>query len=78
MRIVINEMIKEGVEEVSLEAETCNDGALRLYERLGFIRDKRLQRCALSGHSSMCRAAKQPHVECMRESPTVTGMQWHM
>lgn len=46
MRKVIDEMIREGIDEVSLEAETTNVGALRLYENLGFIRDKRLQRCA--------------------------------
>ena len=29
-----------------LEAEISNAGALALYENLGFIRDKRLQKCA--------------------------------
>jgi hypothetical protein len=37
-------MIAGGCEEVALEAEVTNLGALRLYERLGFVRDKRLQR----------------------------------
>lgn len=32
-------------EEVVLEAEVSNGGALALYESLGFVRDKRLQRC---------------------------------
>lgn len=32
--------------QVVLEAETTNVGALRLYQNLGFIRDKRLQRCS--------------------------------
>ena len=32
--------------QVVLEAEVSNVGALRLYQNLGFIRDKRLQRCA--------------------------------
>ena len=35
-------------EEVVLEAEVSNGGALALYENLGFIRDKRLQKCAPS------------------------------
>jgi len=42
-------MIAEGVEEVMLEAETNNYAALKLYENLGFIRDKRLHKCAHRG-----------------------------
>ena len=38
-----------GAEEVVLEAEATNAGALRLYARLGFVRDKRLARYYLSG-----------------------------
>ena len=34
-----------GCHEIVLEAEVTNQGALRLYEQLGFIRDKRLHRC---------------------------------
>lgn len=33
----------------SLALQVCNAGALRLYQKLGFIRDKRLQRYYLSG-----------------------------
>lgn len=40
----IAEMVARRCEEVALEAEVTNAGALRLYENLGFIRDKRLQR----------------------------------
>ena len=32
-----------------LEAETTNQGALRLYSRAGFVRDKRLGKYYLSG-----------------------------
>jgi len=45
----IAEMISQGAKEISLEAEVTNIGALRLYESLGFIRDKRLHRYYLSG-----------------------------
>ena len=38
---VMHEM---GADECVLEAESTNAGALRLYENLGFIRDKRLRR----------------------------------
>lgn len=44
VRRVVVEMAAGGCEEVALEAEVSNRGALRLYERLGFLRDKRLQR----------------------------------
>jgi peptide alpha-N-acetyltransferase len=37
-------MIEGRCEEVALEAEVTNEGALRLYQGLGFIRDKRLHR----------------------------------
>ena len=43
---VMHEM---GADECVLEAESTNAGALRLYENLGFIRDKRLRRYYLSG-----------------------------
>jgi peptide alpha-N-acetyltransferase len=42
-------MVAGGCEEVALEAEVTNSGALRLYAKLGFIRDKRLARYYLSG-----------------------------
>lgn len=42
--MVINALRQSGCEEVVLEAEVTNTGALRLYQRLGFIRDKRLKR----------------------------------
>lgn len=51
VKLTIAEMIKGQCEEVVLEAEVTNSGALALYQNLGFIRDKRLhryQRC-LSG-----------------------------
>jgi peptide alpha-N-acetyltransferase len=35
-----------------LEAETTNEGALRLYQSLGFIRDKALSRYYLSGRDA--------------------------
>lgn len=44
MKLAIAEMIKGQCEEVVLEAEVSNFGALALYQNLGFIRDKRLHR----------------------------------
>ena len=46
MRRLVEAMRDREAEEVVLEAEVSNAGALALYESLGFIRDKRLQRCA--------------------------------
>ncbi|KAJ2813698.1 N-alpha-acetyltransferase 30 [Coemansia furcata] len=42
-------MRERGANEVILEAETENAGALALYEALGFVRDKRLYRYYLGG-----------------------------
>ncbi|KFM25432.1 N-alpha-acetyltransferase 30 [Auxenochlorella protothecoides] len=49
VRCVIQTLQGMGCEEVALEAEVTNVGALRLYERLGFVRDKRLKRYYLNG-----------------------------
>uniref|UniRef100_A0A0E0MFW5 N-acetyltransferase domain-containing protein n=1 Tax=Oryza punctata TaxID=4537 RepID=A0A0E0MFW5_ORYPU len=45
----IRVMMESGCEEVTLEAEVTNRGALALYGRLGFIRAKRLYRYYLNG-----------------------------
>ncbi|CAO2828668.1 unnamed protein product [Amaranthus hypochondriacus] len=45
----IKVMMQSGCEEVTLEAEVTNKGALALYGRLGFIRAKRLFRYYLNG-----------------------------
>lgn len=44
VKLSIAEMVKGQCEEVVLEAEVTNTGALALYQNLGFIRDKRLHR----------------------------------
>ena len=48
----IREMIRRGCEEICLETEVTNVGALKLYERLGFIRDKRLRRYYMNGNDA--------------------------
>jgi len=45
----IEAMIVEDADEVVLETEVTNKPALLLYERLGFVRDKRLFRYYLNG-----------------------------
>nr|CAG4638487.1 EOG090X07BN [Cyclestheria hislopi] len=42
-------MVEDGADEVVLETEITNEPALRLYENLGFVRDKRLFRYYLNG-----------------------------
>lgn len=49
VKMAIAEMVKGGCEEVVLEAEVVNTGALKLYQGLGFVRDKRLHRYYLNG-----------------------------
>jgi peptide alpha-N-acetyltransferase len=45
----IEEMKKEECDDIILETETHNSGALGLYEKLGFVRDKALPKYYLSG-----------------------------
>ncbi|GLD97127.1 hypothetical protein PINS_up005810 [Pythium insidiosum] len=49
VRRAIDLMIAKGCEEVMLETEIVNKGAIRLYENLGFVRDERLVRYYLNG-----------------------------
>ncbi|KAI7847946.1 putative acyltransfersase [Circinella umbellata] len=45
----IHAMKEQDADEVVLETEYTNQGALALYQRLGFIKDKRLHRYYLNG-----------------------------
>ncbi|KAI9594136.1 acyl-CoA N-acyltransferase [Syncephalis fuscata] len=47
--LAIDAMIAQKADEVVLETESHNKGALHLYEQLGFVRDKRLHRYYLNG-----------------------------
>eukprot|EP01098_Paradermamoeba_levis_P011909 TRINITY_DN5125_c0_g1_i1.p1 TRINITY_DN5125_c0_g1~~TRINITY_DN5125_c0_g1_i1.p1 ORF type:complete len:112 (-),score=37.76 TRINITY_DN5125_c0_g1_i1:56-391(-) len=49
VKFCINEMKENGCDEVVLETEVTNLGALALYQNLGFIKDKRLCRYYLNG-----------------------------
>lgn len=42
-------MIAKGCEEIMLETEIANKGAIRLYENMGFVRDERLVKYYLNG-----------------------------
>jgi N-alpha-acetyltransferase 30 len=50
--MAINEMANLNCKEAVLETEITNKGALRLYERLGFIRQKRLPKYYLNGNDA--------------------------
>lgn len=45
-------MIERGADEVVLETEETNIPAMKLYERLGFLRSKKLHRYYLNGNSA--------------------------
>ncbi|XP_011149847.1 N-alpha-acetyltransferase 30 [Harpegnathos saltator] len=49
VRRAIQAMVEDDADEVVLETEITNRPALRLYENLGFVRDKRLFRYYLNG-----------------------------
>ncbi|CZT00984.1 probable N-acetyltransferase [Rhynchosporium agropyri] len=52
VRKAIDAMIERGADEVVLETEETNVPAMKLYERLGFIRSKKLHRYYLNGSSA--------------------------
>ncbi|KAG9284027.1 hypothetical protein G9A89_022801 [Geosiphon pyriformis] len=49
VKMAINVMKYQNADEIVLETENTNVGALSLYQNLGFIRDKRLYRYYLNG-----------------------------
>lgn len=53
VRQMIDKLKEAGADELVLETELTNTGALSLYQKLGFVRDKRLSRyylvCYCSG-----------------------------
>ncbi|CAK7274528.1 hypothetical protein SEPCBS57363_006211 [Sporothrix epigloea] len=51
-RMAIDAMAERGADEVVLETEETNLPAIRLYERLGFFRSKKLHRYYLNGNSA--------------------------
>ena len=48
----IDAMVDRDADEVVLETEETNVTAMRLYERLGFLRSKKLHRYYLNGNSA--------------------------
>jgi len=52
VRKAIDAMIERDADEVVLETEETNVPAMKLYERLGFIRSKKLHRYYLNGSSA--------------------------
>ena len=52
VQLAVRAMRDGGCDEAVLETEMVNLGALRLYEGLGFVRDKRLHRYYLNGNDA--------------------------
>ena len=50
VNLAVRAMRAGGCDEAVLETEGTNIGALRLYEGLGFVRDKRLHKYYLNGN----------------------------
>src|SRR5436305_3321225 len=48
----IDAMIEQDADEIALETEETNTAAMKLYERLGFLRSKKLHRYYLNGNSA--------------------------
>ncbi|KAL2024814.1 hypothetical protein VTK56DRAFT_5635 [Thermocarpiscus australiensis] len=52
VRMAIDAMAQRKADEIVLETEETNIPAMRLYERLGFLRSKKLHRYYLNGNSA--------------------------
>lgn len=52
VHMAIKAMDEGGADEIVLETEVTNTASLKLYERLGFLRSKRLHRYYLNGNSA--------------------------
>ncbi|KAL1844109.1 hypothetical protein VTJ49DRAFT_4961 [Mycothermus thermophilus] len=52
VRMAIDAMAERNADEIVLETEETNIPAMRLYERLGFLRSKKLHRYYLNGNSA--------------------------
>ena len=52
VKMAIDAMTKRNADEIVLETEETNIPAMRLYERLGFLRSKKLHRYYLNGNSA--------------------------
>ncbi|KAI5306177.1 N-alpha-acetyltransferase mak3 [Ascosphaera pollenicola] len=50
--MAIDAMAERDADEIVLETEVSNKAAMRLYERLGFLRSKKLHRYYLNGNSA--------------------------
>lgn len=50
--MAIDVMANRNADEIVLETEETNIPAMRLYERLGFLRSKKLHRYYLNGNSA--------------------------
>ena len=52
VELSIKKMMRMGAEHVMLETEMDNDGALRLYEKLGFVKDYKYRNYYLNGNGA--------------------------
>lgn len=52
VRMAVQKMIEKDADEIALETEVDNIPSLRIYERLGFLRSKRLHRYYLNGNTA--------------------------
>lgn len=76
VRRAVDEMVGKGAQEVVLETEADNQGALTLYERLGFIREKRLHRFYLNGECDPFTTVRI-HWQSLRDLLTHNTTSWN-
>jgi len=63
VKMAIDAMARRSADEIVLETEETNIPAMRLYERLGFLRSKKLHRYYLNGNSAYRLVLLLKHVD---------------
>ena len=75
VKMAIDAMAQRNADEIVLETEETNIPAMRLYERLGFLRSKKLHRYYLNGNSAyrLVLLLKSPEVDADLDEPLDNG-----
>jgi len=63
VKAAIDAMTQRNADEIVLETEETNVSAMRLYERLGFLRSKKLHRYYLNGNSAFRLVLLLKHID---------------
>ncbi|KAL5387741.1 N-alpha-acetyltransferase 30 [Paraphaeosphaeria minitans] len=76
--MAIDAMAARDADEIVLETEVTNQASLKLYERLGFLRSKRLHRYYLNGNAAFRLVLYMKEGTALKRPPVVDGQDGQM